>query len=140
MVHRRAPIAFALASAALLVGCAAKRPVLYPDASLERAGPEVARLDVDDCLAFASESGYGANRGGRVAGSAATGAAVGGAAGAATGAVFGRPGKGAAAGAAGAGAAGFMRGLLRWREPDPIERRFVEICLRERGYRTIGWR
>ncbi len=140
MGRRRAPIALALFSAALLVGCAAKRPVLYPNAALERAGPELARLDVDDCLAFAEESGFDANREGRVAGSAATGAAVGSAAGAATGAVFGRAGKGAAAGAAGAGAAGFMRGLLRWRDPDPVQRRFVEICLRDHGYRTIGWR
>ena len=140
MGPRRAPIAMALASAGLLVGCAAKRPLLYPDNSVYRAGPELVRLDIDECIAFAKDSGAGTNRGGRVAGSTAGSAAVGGAAGAATGAVFGRAGKGAAAGAAGAGAAGLMRGLFRWRDPDPIERRFVEICLHEKGYRTIGWR
>ena len=37
-------------------------------------------------------------------------------------------------------AGGLVRGLLRWREPDPVERRFVEQCLRERGYQPIGWR
>jgi hypothetical protein len=32
-----------------------------------------------------------------------------------------------------------VRGLFAWREPDPIERAFVQECLGERGYRVIGW-
>ncbi|MBW2448714.1 MAG: hypothetical protein JRG83_22750, partial [Deltaproteobacteria bacterium] len=55
-------------------------------------------------------------------------------------AVRGHAGRGAATGAAGAAAGGLVRGLFRSREPDPVERRFVEQCLRDRGYQPIGWR
>lgn len=33
-----------------------------------------------------------------------------------------------------------LRGMRASRNPDPIERRFVEECLAERGYKPIGWR
>ena len=45
---------------------------------------------------------------------------------------------GAAAGAAGA-AAGAVRGGFDAADPNPTYRRFVERCLRERGYDVIGW-
>jgi len=37
------------------LGCATPRPVLYPNAELERAGREQAQRDVDACLARADE-------------------------------------------------------------------------------------
>ena len=47
---------------------------------------------------------------------------------------------GAAAGAAGGGAGGLMRGAWKSGDPDEIERRFVEQCLRDKGYQVIGWK
>jgi len=121
------------------LACAAKRPVLYPIARLEAVGPAAAQQDIDDCLQRAAAGGYKANTEGKVAGSTAVGSAAGAAVGAATGAVVGRAGAGAAMGAAGGGTAGLLRGLCRSRDLDPVQRRFVEECLREKGYQVIGW-
>lgn len=121
------------------LACAAKRPLLYPNARLEAVGPAAAQQDIDDCLQRAAAGGYKANADGKVAGSTAVGAAAGAAVGAATGAVVGRAGAGAAMGAAGGGTAGLLRGLFRSRDLDPVQRRFVEECLREKGYQVIGW-
>jgi hypothetical protein len=130
-----APCAILLALAA----CAAKRPVLYPNATYQQAGADAAQRDVDACVEFAKSQGHSAQPAERAGESAAGGAAVGAATGAAVGAVLGSAGRGAAAGAAGGGVRSFLHGLFRWRDPDPIERGFVQECLRERGYRVIGW-
>lgn len=130
-------------SIALLVGvsaCAQQRPVLYPNAQYERVGREVAQLDIDTCMQLADAHVGNTGSAERTAKSAGAGAAVGSAVGAAVGAVAGRPGSGAAAGAAGGATGGFARGIFGSRKNDPIFRRFVEQCLRERGYAPIGWR
>lgn len=127
------------AALCLAAGCAAKRPALYPNAKLESVGPVAAQQDVDACIALAKENGYGPRSTRQVVTSTVAGGAIGGASGAAGGAVWGRPGRGAATGAAAGGAAGFMRGLFRSREPAPIHKRFVGMCLADRGYRVIGW-
>ena len=129
-----------LAGALLLGGCAPKRPVLYPNRTLEEVGHDAAQRDIDDCLAFAEAYGLEARPEVRTAKSTAAGGAMGGATGAASGAVRGNAGRRAGAWAAGGAAAGFMRGLFRWRDPDPVQARFVQICLREQGYQVIGWR
>ncbi len=121
------------------LACGAKRPVLYPNARLEAVGADAAQQDIDDCLQRAAAGGYKAKAEGKVAGSTAVGAAAGAAVGAATGAVVGRAGAGAAMGAAGGGTAGLLRGLFRSRDLDPVQQRFVEQCLREKGYQVIGW-
>ncbi len=131
-------IVLGIASAAL--ACAPKRPVLYPNYQLEKVGAAHSQEDIDDCLNFAKANGFEAHPGRATAQQATGGAAVGSAVGAAAGAVWGRAGRGAATGAAGGGAGGFMRGLLRWRDPDPIQARFVNACLGDQGYRVIGWR
>lgn len=43
---------------------------------------------------------------------------------------------------AGAGAAaGTLTGmLLNWNEPDGVHREYVELCLRDRGHKVLGWR
>lgn len=43
---------------------------------------------------------------------------------------------------AGAGAAaGTLTSVaLNWNEPDSVYRNYVEICLKERGHRVLGWR
>jgi outer membrane lipoprotein SlyB len=122
------------------LACAAQRPVLYPNAHLKAVGAAAAQQDIDDCLQQAAAGGYQAKPEAGVAGSTAVGAAPGAAGGPAGGAGAGGAGRGAAMGAAGGGAAGLIRGLFRSRDLDPVQRRFVEQCLREKGYQVIGWR
>src|SRR5262245_23674968 len=93
--------AAALMAALVASGCAASRPVLYPNAKAEAVGKEASQRDVDECMRLAKESGADRNAAGDVAKDTAAGGAVGGATGAVTGAITGAPGTGAAAGAAG---------------------------------------
>ena len=131
---------FALICLLLPVACSQKRPVLYPSYYLQQVGEEAAQTDIDDCIRLANEYDASSSSSGKVAKSTAKGGAVGAAGGAATGAVLGNVGRGAGAGAAGGAAVGLVRGLFRSREPDPVFRRFVEKCLREKGYEPIGWK
>lgn len=125
----------------LAVGsCAQQRPVLYPNAHLRYVGEEAAAVDSDECIQLAINYGAKEDSGTRVAKDTAKGAAVGGAAGTAVGAVTGNVGRGAAAGAAGGGAASMTRSMLNSGKPDPVFKRFVEQCLRDKGYQPIGWR
>jgi hypothetical protein len=143
MSQRNGCLFAAVVMVVLLPGCAAKRPVLYPNHAYQRAGDIVVQQDIDACLADAQAYGAGTSAAAQTAGSTAVGAATGAAVGAATGAVWGRPGRGAgrgaAAGAAGGAVGGFLRGIFRSRRPDPIEARYVSICLGSRGYQVIGW-
>lgn len=136
MTDRRVGLAIAVL---LLAGCANQRPVLYPDESGVRGGPQQADLAIDECMTKADASGLDYSDG-DVAGRTARGGVIGGAGGAAVGAIFGNAGKGAAAGAAHGASQGFFRGLFARDRPAPIYRRFVNRCLRERGYDPIGWR
>jgi len=128
-------------------GCATqRRPILYPNAKERGASLDVQKQDVDECMRLAETdlaSGNARRVGEGAAASAGGGAVVGAAGGAAAGAVLGRAGRKAEAGAAGGGAGGLMHGLLRglhpFDGPDKVHRKFVEQCLRERGYRTVGW-
>jgi len=129
-----------VAIAVLISACAKKRPVLYPNATYKSVGQTVAQSDIDDCIQMAADYGHATDSGKNVAKSTAKGAAVGAAVGGAVGAVTGRPGRGLAAGAAGGGAGGLARGAMKSGDPDEIERRFVEQCLRDMGYKVIGWK
>lgn len=124
----------------ILWGCADKRPVLYPNAHLKQVGEEAARRDVDECMRYAKESGAEGNKGTEIAKNTAGGAAMGGAVGAATGAVLGNLGRGTAAGAAGGAAGGLVKGIFDSADPDPVFKNFVDRCLREKGYESIGWK
>jgi outer membrane lipoprotein SlyB len=104
------------------LACAAKRPVLYPNAQLEAVGAAAAQQDIDDCLQKAAAAGYTSDSRGNVAGSTAVGAAT-----------------GAAVGAAGGGTGGLIRGLFGSRNLDPVPRQFVDQCLKDKGYEVIGW-
>lgn len=127
--------------AVLLVGCGPKRPVLYPNDLYREVGKEAAEEDVNHCIELAEmndlptekqseDTAKGAARGGVI------GALIGGA----VGWVLGNPGRGAAAGAAGGGTRGAVGGYEGSGDGDPIYRRFIETCLREKGYQTIGWK
>jgi hypothetical protein len=131
----------------LFVGCAAQRPVLYPNEQLRRAGDGVAERDIDDCMRqaenYISSDGRAGKTAQDMATQAGTSAAVGAAAGAAGGSIWGHAGAGAAAGAAGGAAAvaarGLFGGLFRKQSPSPVYQNFVNRCLREKGYDPIGW-
>jgi outer membrane lipoprotein SlyB len=120
--------------------CASQRPVLYPNAHLKHVGKEAARADTDECIQLAIDYGAKEDSGARVATDTAKGAAVGGAGGAAVGAVRGNAGLGAAAGAAGGGAVSMTRSVLNSGNPGPVFKKFVDQCLRDKGYQPIGWR
>jgi hypothetical protein len=130
----------ALPVVAAALGCAQRRPVLYPNDHLRSVGNEAAARDIDECLVLAHQSGHEQKPAETVAKNTAGGAVAGAAVGTAVGAVLGNYGRGAGAGAAGGGTRGLLRGMRASRNPDPIERRFVEECLAERGYKPIGWR
>jgi outer membrane lipoprotein SlyB len=120
------------------LACAAQRPVLYPNARLQAVGNIAAQQDIDDCLQRAATGRISAPAG-KVAGSTAIGAATGAAIGAVAGAVAGQAGTGAAMGAAGGGTGGLIQGLFRSRELNPVQRRFVDQCLKDKGYEVVGW-
>ena len=138
MTYRLATLVCALTLGVL--GCSAKRPVLYPDLHYQRVGKIRAEQDIDTCIHSARGAGLEENRAGNVAKQAGAGAAVGGAAGGAYGMVRGDAGERAAAGAAAGAASGAVGAGLRSGEPTPILRRYVERCLRDKGYDVIGWR
>ena len=125
----------------LVVGCAAPKPILYPNAHSQQVGKEVADRDIDECREMAKDAGATASQGksGQVAGSTTAGGAIGSAAGAVGGAVVGHPGRGAMVGAASGATAGFLRGLFRRSPPSNAYKQFVNRCLKERGYDPVGW-
>jgi uncharacterized protein YcfJ len=125
--------------ALLATSACATRPIVYPNEKLRQSGQVAVQADTDACLAEADEY-LESGRVPELAKQTGGGAVVGGAVGAAVGAVRGSVGRGAAAGAAGGAAGGFVNGLWHWRDPDPVEKRYVERCLAERGYDVIGWR
>ena len=124
----------------LIVGCAAKRPVLYPNEHMKQTGDIKAQEEIDACLRIAEESGVKGEKGKEVAKKTAGSTLIGGASGVAWGAFFGDVGKHAGAGAAAAAAGTPVHSALRSHDPDVISRTFVERCLSEKGYEVIGWR
>ena len=47
--------------------------------------------------------------------------------------------RGAIAGAAGGATAGLIRGMFDRNDPAPVYRAYVNRCLAEQGYESIGW-
>jgi hypothetical protein len=126
--------------ALLVVSCATQRPVLYPNAHLQAVGDERAQQDIDRCIQRAKTNGADASKAGEVARHTGVGAAGGAATGAVVGAITGSAGRSAAVGAAGGGTVGLFSSVWRTREPDPVFQRYIEQCLHDKGYHTIGWR
>ena len=126
--------------AVMMAACAKKRPVLYPNVTYNTAGPAIAQANIDQCIKMAADHGLEKDTEKDVAVTTAKGATTGAVVGGAVGAVRGRPGKGAAVGAAGGGSAGMMHEAWKSGDPDDIERRFIEQCLRDKGYQVIGWK
>ena len=127
----------------LVAGCSVKRPVLYPNAKLQKVGQSQAQMDIDVCCRMA-EAYLTSHPGKEIAADAAKSGVVGAATGAAVGAVYsgaayGGAGRGAAAGAAAGVVGSTANGMFRVREPSPTFINFVNRCLHEKGYEPIGW-
>jgi outer membrane lipoprotein SlyB len=135
----RPSIAFAAMIA--LSACGSQRPILYPNAKYNQSDPAQVQRDIDDCMRMAEqfEAGSSNTKAKGVARDTAIGAGSGAAIGAAGGAVSGHAGRGAATGAATGATAGLLHGLFRASEPSGVYKNFVQRCLSERGYQTIGW-
>lgn len=133
-----------------LAGCAATgsqspnaRPVLYPNATLNRVGEEVARAAVDACMARAQSAGLSpVEQNNAVGQRAGQGAAVAGVASAVGALVTGRNLDSiltsGLAGAAVGGSAGAVSGALQSR-PSSLYRQYVQRCVSDKGFEVIGW-
>jgi hypothetical protein len=129
-------------------GCAAARPVLYPNEHYTSVGEAAAQRDVDECMMRGREFAKGGSQAEAKARDAAKSTAYGAASGAAIGvvggAISGGAGTGAAVGAATGATAGLVHsifgGFFGPSGPDPVEGSYVDRCLREKGYDPIGWK
>ena len=143
--HNRSSLAATwLAGSALslaLLACSSgpKRPVFYPNAHMQQVGQYQAQRDTEDCFALADSYHVNRTRDGEVATKATSGALIGGASAGAWGIVRGDAGERALAGALAGGTAGAVKGGVDSQRISPIFQRFVEQCLRDRGYQVIGW-
>ena len=124
----------------MLTACAAKRPVLYPNAHLNEIGQPKADQEIDDCINLANSYKAGGDKTREIAKDTGKAGVVGAATGAVIGAITGDFGRGAAIGGAGAATAAMGSGIMRSDEPDPVFKQFVEQCLREKGFQPLGWR
>ncbi len=122
----------------LAFGCSGPRPILYPNDHLHQVGPDRAEQDIGECQKLA-EDYVPEHDASTVAGNTAVGAGAGSAVGAVSGAIRGGVGIGAAIGAATGATVGFIRGLFQASQPTPAHKAFVNRCLAERGYDSIGW-
>jgi outer membrane lipoprotein SlyB len=143
-------LSLSLALFVALAGCAstgpgstAAKPVLYPNATLNRVGEAQARSEVDGCMARAAQAGLApgqsTNEVGRRAGE---GAATAGVASVVAALITGRSSDVLRAGATGAavgGSAGAVSGAFHNDKVNPVYRQFVQRCLSEKGFEVIGW-
>ncbi len=130
---------FGIMTSLLLVGCAGPKPVLYPNDYYETVGQEQAELDIAECQELADTRISSNSKGKDVAQGTAVGAGVGAASGAVIGGIQGSAGKGAAVGAAVGATGGLLRSVLRKSGPSRTYKNFVNTCLKEQGYKPIGW-
>lgn len=127
--------------AVLLTCCASAKTgvVLYPNAHYNQVGEAQAHQDIIDCSkkadAFVKD-----NPGATVVGTTIVGGGAGAAIGAVGGAVSGGAGSGAAFGAATGATIGLLAGAVKASQPSPVYKKFVESCLKEKGYDPIGWK
>ena len=134
----------------LLAGCAATgpnspsaRPVLYPNAVLNRVGDAKAQAEVDACMGRARSAGLTPDeRNNETARRAGQGAATGGVAAAVGALVTGHGVDGAvrsgAVGAAVGGSAGAVSGAMH-EKASTTYRHFVQRCMGDKGFEVIGW-
>jgi hypothetical protein len=126
-----------------LVACAGPQPILKSNTQLQLYGKDTAEREAAVCGLKAERSGlhHGTNRSGNAGAGAVLGIIGGAAVGASTGLIGGPTGValGAAAGGAVGGVLGLFAGTYKTLEPQQDYAAFVERCLKEKGYETIGW-
>lgn len=127
-----------------LTGCAStSTPVVYPSPSRPGPGATNVAADVERCRARADEAvGTNGLHARQVAGQASRRGAIEFVDKAVEQTVLNsrQAMSRARAAAAGAVAGGLTAVALNWNEPDAVYREFVELCMRERGHRVLGWR
>jgi hypothetical protein len=151
------PCVFKLASLLVLLGLAAcaatapagsnspaARPVLYPNATLNRVGQAQGQAETNVCMSRAQAAGLTPEeRNSDIGRRAAEGAGVAGVASAVGALVTGRGSDGVlragATGAAVGGSAGAVSGAFHNQRPSTTYRHFVQRCLSEKGFEVIGW-
>ncbi len=77
MAVRPKTLLIVLGIACAALGCAPKRPVLYPNYQLQKVGEARGQEDIDDCLQFAKAHGFEAHPERATAQQATGGAAIG---------------------------------------------------------------
>ncbi|MGZ8157724.1 MAG: glycine zipper family protein [Methylobacter sp.] len=134
-------IFLALVIALAVEGCASTQPVLYPNEHYKAVGPEAAERDIEKCMDLAESAGAdsGSSDAGDAAAKTAGGAAVGAASGAVGGAVAGAAGSGSAIGAVSGATTGLLYWIFSKPKRSPAFEDFVNRCLQDRGYQSVGW-
>ena len=121
-----------------MAGCSGPKPILYPNDHLKQVGPTQAELDIQECEQLAEEY-VASNPGATVAGNTVVGGAVGGATGAVGGAISGGLEPGQPSEQLWEPRWAYFAGLFQASQPTPVHKSFVNKCLSERGYESIGW-
>lgn len=122
----------------LVTGCASQEPVIYPGDGGSENQAQI-RADIDECIDFAHASGAGDQRSGEIATRTARNTAVGAGTGAVVGAIAGDAGRGAAIGAATTSVGTLLRSAFKSSKPNSTHKRFVNRCLKKKGYAVVGW-
>lgn len=123
--------------AILGAGCVTNQPILY--SSTGTAGGGDAAIAECHNLAVAAGAQPTGGQVGEVTRYTTRGAALGAATGAVGGAIAGAAGRGAGIGAATGATAALISSVFRPAAPNPAYRAFVERCLRDRGFESVGW-
>lgn len=139
--HRRLALGAVVFAVLFTTGCATtpQQPRFYPNSHYQQVGPSQAGYDIAACEQLAADSGVGTRKDGAVGQRAAQGAVLGGISSGVWGLFRGDAGERALAGAAAGAATGAAAGGFESAETSPTYKRFMERCLRERGYEVIGW-
>lgn len=125
----------------LAAGCAANKPVIYPNTHSKSVGSGQVEADIAACKHLAKSAGatpYGGHASG-AARHAVRGGAIGAATGAVGGAIGGNAPQGAKIGAASGATASLLHAFLKEPAANPAYRNYVERCLVDRGYDLVGW-
>ncbi len=130
-----------LATSLHLVGCAANKPVIYPNTHSQAVGAAQAEADIAECGRLAKNAGAStvSSKANQTAKRTVRGAGVGAASGAVGGAIAGHAGRGAAIGAASGATGSLLYSLLGDSPGNSTYRTFVTRCLQDRGYDLAGW-
>lgn len=118
----------------LLSSCSS-RPVLYPNKKYESVGENKAKQDIQSCMGRADKF-IDSPKGKKMLKSGGAGAILGGVVGGVAGLFTGDVAGSAAQGAAMGGAGGAVAGAL---SPDELKEKYVNLCLRKKGYQVLGW-